>query len=390
MNLPTDLLDAVAASPFYGRKLQGRQPTSLADFPFTTKAELVADQAEHPPYGTNLTRPLTEYTRLHQTSGTATGRPLVWLDTGLNWVWFFDCWREIYQRAGVGSGDRLFFAFSFGPFLGFWTAFEGAQRLNMFCLSGGGMSSAARLRMISEHRATVVLCTPTYALHLAEVAVTEKTDLRTLGVKALILAGEPGALIPETRAKLQSAWDARLVDHYGLTEVGPVAVEPAHAPGALEVLEHYYVAEVIDPVTLNPAPVGELVLTNLGRYASPLVRYRTGDIVRLDRKNPNRLVGGILGRVDDMIHVRGNNVYPSAIEGIIRRFPEIVEFQVEVDTRHALCELSIRIEAPDWSAAKRLSTAISDELLFRAEVVVVPPGSLPRFDMKARRFIRKS
>jgi phenylacetate-CoA ligase len=120
------------------------------------------------------------------------------------------------------------------------------------------------------------------------------------------------------------------------------------------------------------------------------VRYRTGDIVRLDRKNPNRLVGGILGRVDDMIHVRGNNVYPSAIEGIIRRFPEIVEFQVEVDTRHALCELSIRIEAPDWSAAKRLSTAISDELLFRAEVVVVPPGSLPRFDMKARRFIRKS
>ncbi|MFL5328194.1 MAG: phenylacetate--CoA ligase family protein [Gemmataceae bacterium] len=377
----------IPSTPFYARKLADCRPISLADFPFTTKAELVADQAEHPPYGSNLTRPLSEYTRLHQTSGTTTGRPLVWLDTPRSWDWALDCWRVIYERAGVNPGDRAFFAFSFGPFLGFWTAFESAQRLGMLCISGGGMSSAARLRQMAEHRATVILCTPTYALHLADSATANGIQLSAIGVKTLILAGEPGALIAATRAKLEQAWNARIVDHYGLTEVGPVAVEPAKAPGALELLKDQYIAEVIDPVTLEAATTGELVLTNLGRLDSPLVRYRTGDLVRLEGA---RFVGGILGRVDDMIHVRGNNVYPSAIEGIIRRFPEIGEFQVEVETRHALCELTIRIEAPDWSAAKRLSTAISDELLFRAEVVVVPPGSLPRFDMKANRFIRKS
>lgn len=170
---------------------------------------------------------------------------------------------------GWSARERVFFAFSFGPFLGFWTAFEAAQQAGHFCLTGGGMSSVARLRMILDNAVTVVLCTPTYALHLAECAAKEKFDLARSPIHTLIVAGEPGGLIPGTRAKLEAEWGARVVDHYGLTEVGPVAIEPADRPGALRIVDEY-IAEVIDPATLRPAECGELVLTTLARLDSPL------------------------------------------------------------------------------------------------------------------------
>lgn len=375
-------------SPFYVTKFGGVTPGRLRDAPFTTKAELVADQAAHPPYGSVLTRPLGEYTRMHQTSGTTTGRPLVWLDTAESWRWLLDRWSLIYKLAEVGPGDRLFFAFSFGPFLGFWTAFESAQS-RCLCITGGGMSSPGRLRHLIEHGATVVLCTPTYALHLAEVAAQESIDLPGSAVAKLIVAGEPGGLIPATRARIESAWGARVFDHYGLTEVGPVAAESVDDPTAMTVVDGY-VAESIDPSSLAPsAPgqVGELVLTNLGRVGSPLIRYRTGDLVRLDGR---RLVGGILGRVDDMLHIRGNNIYPAAIESLVHRFHEVAEFRVEVDLRASLAEMTIILEpAPAADASelcRRLEQTCRDELLFRPTVVSVTPGSLPRSEMKSRRW----
>lgn len=386
------LLASVAASPFYQRKLGGRVPPAVEEFPFTTKAELVADQAERPPYGTVLTRPLNDYVRLHQTSGTTTGRPLVWLDTADSWDWLLGRWDSIFAHAGVGPGDRLFFAFSFGPFLGFWTAFAAAGR-SMLCLTGGGMTSPARLKHLLDHRVTVVLCTPTYALHLAEVARRDGFDLPGSSVRKLIVAGEPGGLIPATRARIEAGWGARVHDHYGLTEVGPVAVEPEGDPYAMRLLDGY-LAEVIDPATAEPiadGEPGELVLTNLGRLGSPLVRYRTGDIVR---KSGDRLVGGILARADDMFHLRGNNVYPSAIEAIVRRFEDVAEYRIEVDATGTLARLTITVEPaadadPD-AVAGRIEQAVRDELLFRPTVVSVTPGSLPRPEMKARRFtIRK-
>ncbi|HZU37603.1 MAG TPA: phenylacetate--CoA ligase family protein, partial [Gemmataceae bacterium] len=165
---------------FYARKfadtgLDPKDVATLADLtrlPFTTKTELLDDQTSHPPYGTALTYPLSRYSRFHQTSGTS-GKPLRWLDTPASWNWLLDGWEIMYRIAGLQSGDRLFFPFSFGPFLGFWTAFEAASRLGYLCLPGGGMSSTARLRFLIENGATVVLCTPTYALHLAEVAERE-------------------------------------------------------------------------------------------------------------------------------------------------------------------------------------------------------------------------
>jgi phenylacetate-CoA ligase len=402
--------EALPRNRFYARKFAAagldpaavRRGADLARLPFTTKAELLADQAEHPPYGTVLTYPVGHYRRLHQTSGTS-GRPLRWLDTEESWSRVVDCWVEVYRLAGVRPGERLFFPFSFGPFLGFWTAFEAAGRVGCLALPGGGMSTTARLRSLLDNAATVVMCTPTYALHLAEAARAEGIDLASSPVRAVIVAGEPGGSVPATRGRIEAAWGARVFDHTGMTETGPLAAECVAGPGGLHVLETEYIVEVIDPTTgrpVAPGAEGELVVTNLHRAGSPLLRYRTGDLVCIDPKPCPcgrpwvRLAGGVRGRADDMIVLRGNNVHPSAIEGIVRRFAEVVEYRVEVDESAALAALRIEVEPGDAAGgdalAARVAQAVRDELLFRAEVRAVAPGSLPRFDLKARRFVRKS
>ena len=390
---------------FYAHKFRSLHATDLQQLPFTTKAELVTDQNTHPPYGTNLTTAPNRYTRFHQTSGTSTGRPLCWLDTPQSWDWVLHCWQRNFALLGLAPQDRLFFPFSFGPFLGFWSAFEAATRAGFLALPGGGMSSTARLRFLLEHQVTVIFATPTYALHLAELAAKDGIDLAASAVRAIVVAGEPGGSISTTRLAIEKRWGARVYDHYGLTEIGPVAIECEALPNTLLVLESEYIAEVIEPNGTRPVKtgdLGELVVTNLGRMDSPLIRYRTGDLVRVDPSPklvpgvPNwlRLQGGIQGRADDMIHVRGNNVYPTAIEAIIRRFPEIVEFRVVMDERGPLSDLRIEIEPADLAHSQRLVETVArvlrDELLFRAEVTAAPPNTLPRFEMKARRVIKQS
>lgn len=369
----------------------------LARLPLTTKAELIADQDREPPYGTNLTYSHAAYTRLHQTSGTK-GKPLRWLDTPESWEAMLGCWRQIFAMAGVGRGSRVFFPFSFGPFLGFWTAFEAAASIGCLVIPAGGLSTGARLNVLIENEASVLCCTPTYALHLAQAARDLNVDLPVrASVNTIIVAGEPGGSIPATRDRIEQAWGARVIDHTGLTEVGPVATERLGRPGWLEVLEGDYIAEIRDPDTLVATPageIGELIITNLGRRGSPLIRYRTGDLVRphWPAEGFLRLEGGVLGRVDDMIPLRGINFYPSSLESVIRRFPEVVEYQVEVDTSSPLAELRIDVEPTKEASeglAQRIVGAIRDELLFRADVAIVRPGSLPRFEMKASRVKRR-
>jgi len=282
---------------FYSRKLNSVGITfdvaSLDDFssrfPFTTKTELVDDQRAKPPFGTNLTNPIECYTRYHQTSGTSDA-PLRWLDTTDSWEWMLESWTEILRVAGVQPADRIYFAFSFGPFIGFWLGFEAATRLGCLCVPGGGLSSSARLRSILDNGITVLCCTPTYAIRLAEVAAKEQIDLTSARVRTLIVAGEPGGSIPAVRTRLAERWPgARVFDHHGMTEVGPVTYQCPERPGVLHVIERAYFAEIIDPATGQPLSSpsaatlpasGELVLTTLGRTGSPLLRYRTGDLVK--------------------------------------------------------------------------------------------------------------
>ena len=373
----------------------------LSELPVCSKADLVSDQDAEQPYGSNLSEPLSAYTRLHQTSGT-TGRPLRWLDTPAAWSNLLEAWAQIFRIAGVVSSDRFAFPFSFGPFIGFWAAFEGAAAAGHLCLPGGGMSSAARLQLIEDNQATVVCCTPTYALRLAEVASEQGVDLVGGSVRMLIVAGEPGGSVPGIRDAIEAAWGAGVIDHWGMTELGPLAVECEAAPGGMHVLETECIAEVVDSERLQPVAAGEqgeLLITTLRRSGSPVLRYRTGDLVEVDPKPCGcgrallRLRGGILGRSDDMITVRGNNVFPSSIEAVIRSVEGVAEFRVLLGSEGPLDRLSVEIEPVAGVAEDALSdtvaAAIRATFNFGADVAAVASGTLPRFELKGRRFVRE-
>ena len=169
-------------NPFYRRKLLDRgfttadSPAEFSKFPYTIKSELVADQQAKPPFGTALSFPVERYTRVHQTSGT-TGKPMYWLDAEESWQWWGECWKTIFEAAGVKPGDRIYFAFSFGPFIGFWSAWEGARTLGALAISGGAQTTVQRIKAIVDYQATVLVCTPTYALHMAAEAQKAGIDL---------------------------------------------------------------------------------------------------------------------------------------------------------------------------------------------------------------------
>jgi phenylacetate-CoA ligase len=397
-------------NPFYTAKFAAagvdppalRLPEDLRRLPLTTKSELIADQQTNPPWGTALTEPIEHYTRYCQTSST-TGRPMRWVDTPANWQWMLECWKTVYRAARVGPGDRVFFPFSFGPFLGFWAGFEAGCQMGMHCIPGGGMSSHVRLSMIEAIGATVVCCTPTYALRLAEIAAQDwpGRSLADGQVRVLIVAGEPGGSIQATRRRIEQSWGARVIDHHGLTEVGPVSFECWESPGSLHLNEGEFICEVLDTVTGDDAAdgqPGELVLTNLGRTASPIIRYRTGDIV-VRRTGPcecsrtwARLEGGILTRADDMVNIRGVNVYPAGIEAVVRDVPDVVEFRSIVSRTGAMRSLTLEIEvsrsAGDVAAvSQRVTAALKEALGLTVQVHVVGVGTLPRFEMKSSRFV---
>jgi len=398
-------------NPFYTSKLDAagvdlsslRFPADLSKLPLTTKRELITDQQASPPWGTNLSEPLDTYTRYNQTSST-TGDPLRWLDTNDSWQWMLECWKTVYAGAKVDARDRIFFPFSFGPFLGFWTAFEAGCQIGAHCIPAGGMSSQARLSMIDTLQPTVICCTPTYALRLLEAAGEMRggmADLSASSVRVLIVAGEAGGSIPSTRQRIEKGWGARVIDHHGLTEVGPISFECWDAPGSLHLNEAEYICEIFEPDSDRPVADGErgeLVVTNLGRAASPLIRYRTGDVVV--RRSGScacgrdfaRIDGGILARADDMVNVRGVNVYPSAVESVVRRFGEVAEYRATVATSGSLRELSIEIELMTGvdsrsNVAAQVASALRETLGLTVPLRVVEANTLPRFEMKARRFL---
>lgn len=398
------LLRRIASTDgFNSRRLResGVEPvaiSSLQDFvkrvPLTTKADLLADRIAYPPFGTNFTEPFSRYTRFCQTTGTLTGEPMAVLDTPASWDAMLACWRQVYRAAGVKPGERIFFAFSFGPFLGFWTAFEAAAR-DCIAIPGGGLSSSARLEMMARYEATVLCCTPTYALRLGEsIGVASGVSLEQLKIKRIIVAGEPGGSLPTMRERLRILWGgAHVFDHHGLTEVGPVSYEDADQPASLCVMQDAYFAEVLDAEDreVPNGSEGELVLTTLARTASPLLRYRTGDWVCKHLVDDQLfLEGGVLGRTDDMAVIRGVNIYPSAVENVLHRFPEVAEFQIEQRKVNAMDEVEVIVELnPDVQEGdiiERLKERLRDTFSLRIPVRLAPTGSLPRFEFKARRW----
>ncbi len=388
------LLKAILPSnAFYQAKLANVPPAlndlaELTDWPHTSKQELTREDG---PFAANLTYPVDRYTHFHRTSGT-TGKPLAVLDTDDDWRWWIDAWQYVLDAAELDQHDRAVMAFSYGPFIGFWSAHDAAvARRPGRPRRRHGLS--ARLDLIENVQATAVFCTPSYALHLADVAQEHHASLQGGSVKKIIVAGEPGGSLPAVRRRIEEAWDAQVIDHSGASEIGPWGYSDNAGQG-LHVNESEFYAEFLDWRTLQPAPEGELaelVLTTLGRYGCPVIRYRTGDLVRPIRKPESRnqfvlLQGGVLGRVDDMMIVRGVNIFPSSIEQILREFPEVVEFRLTAHKQGAMDSLKIEVE-DKLAQPRRIAEALQVRLGLKVNIELAPANSLPRFEAKGKRFI---
>ncbi len=379
-----------------------RHLDQLSELPLTSKQELV-DSALADPSGVSAhhTFPCSDYSRVHRTSGTS-GRPLMLLDTLHDWRWWSSTWQHVLQAAEVTALDRVFLAFSFGPFIGFWSAHQACVDRGAMVVPGGGLSSLARLEFMRQTRPTVVCCTPSYALHLAEVARHEGSSLAEIGVRRLIVAGEAGGSVIGVRQALQRDWQAEVIDHGGATEVGPWGFGWPTRPG-LHVIESCFIAELLPlPAAEADSNLCELVLTSLGRYGAPVIRYRTGDVVqRFDRPSHDSarvttgdephcgfrwFPDGIVGRADDMVTIRGVNIFPSSIDTIVRKLPGIVEYRVTIERVGALDALRVEIEG-DQLIRHALEIQLSSLYGLRIPVSCVSTGSLPRSELKSRRWI---
>ena len=395
--------EVLGASRFYRRKLAavGLTPVAvhrvegLDRLPFTTKTELSDAQIADPPFGGLRTQPAAAYRHLHRTSGT-TGRPLFWLDTEADWQVWRRGWSLVFKGAGVGPEDVVFCAFSFGPYIAHWTAMAGADAVGALAVSGGGMRSRDRLRMMRDVGATVLVSTPTYALRLAEVAAASDIMIAESPIRCAIQAGEPGGSLPFVRNRIESLWGADCYDHAGSTEVGPWSF-PCQEK-ALHLNEIDFAFEVVDPSTHEPVPdgePGELTITSLARFGMPVLRYRTGDLVVRDHapcacgRTLSRLVGGVVGRVDDMLIVRGVNLYPGAVDNLVRAFDPVLEYRLTVDrtVTPVGLRLEVEIEGDQDSATivRDLAMRFRADLDLSVEITQVAADALPRFEAKARR-----
>jgi phenylacetate-CoA ligase len=365
----------------------------LAGLPLTHKDDLLADQAANPPFGTNLTYGLDRYTHLHQTSGT-TGATLRVLETADDWRWWTRLLAEVLRATGIGAGDRVVLAYSFGPYVPFWATYAGVGELGAMVIPLGGMDSVQRLQTVRDYQATALACTPSYALHLAQVAQRHGLGDALESVQRIVCTGEPGASLPAVRDRIESEWGARCFDHAGLTEVGPFGYSCA-AAGGLHLFEDEFVCELLDPHDgrpVAPGAEGELVITALGRVGFPVIRYATGDVIDHRAEpcpagHPGRwLPRGILGRTDDMVVIRGMNVFPSAIEQILRESQGVGEFRITFYTDpRAMDEIKIEVELSQPLEARAIQARMRQRLGLRVRLVPVRPGILPEQLGKARR-----
>lgn len=399
-------------APWQGARLRdaGVTPESLrtlADLrriPLMTREDWMASEDADPPYGELLAAPPERAIRHHTTSGTTGSRPLAVLDSAKDWEWIAEMWCYAFWGFGVRPADTVFFAFGYGTFIGFWGAQYASEKIGALVLPGGNMTTEARVRMIADTGATVVCSTPTYALRMAQEARSLGIDLPAGPVSRLILSGEPAGSIPATKALIESQWGAKSADTAGMTELGTIMIfECEHQPGGTHIIEDHYIEEVVDPETAEPLPYGEegeRVVTSFGRGFIPVLRYRTRDLVcrvPADRCDCGRTFdlyeGGIRGRVDDMKVIRGTNVYPRAVEAIVRRYEQVDEFQVRLYTADGIRdEIEVLVEGAGGQSLEPLLPELATRLSEAHEGLRIPvrqaePNSLPRFELKARRLV---
>lgn len=400
-------------SPFHRRLYEQAGVTpdrirSLDDIrrlPFMTREDWMANQADKPLFGDLIARPRQDAIRYHLTSGTSGRQPLRVLDSRKDWSWIAEMWCYGFWGFGIRPEDTVFFAFSYGSFIGFWGAHYCCEKIGCLTLASGNMTTEQRVRQIVELGATVVCATPTYALRMGQTAEKMGIDLRRDGkVRRVVVSGEPAGSIPAVKKMIEEMWGGKCGDTAGMTEIGTIMIfECDHQPGGPHIIEDHFIEEVLDPDTGEPVGYGERgerVVTSFGRGFIPLVRYRTKDLVcKVEHtrcgcgRTGDIYEGGILGRVDDMKLIRGTNVYPRAVEAIVREYPEVEEFQIVITREEGVRdEITVKIELkPDQQGAfAQLGGRLAEDLAdhhegLRFNVVQAAVGELPRFELKAKR-----
>jgi len=404
-----------ARSPFYRRKYDeaGVGPDdirTLADVrrvPFTVKEELRESQARQPPWGDFLCIPPAEGVRVFQTTGT-TGIPVKVVLNRTDWtVHFYEQFMHFMHGYGITPADILFVPFNYGLYIAWWGFQAALEQAGVMIVPGGGQSTQDRVRNLLEWGATAVCGTPTYLVRLGETAKEMGLDLPGSPVRVVVAAGEPGANVPATKKALGELWGAEVFDDIGSSEISNFGFECLAHRGT-HVIESMFLAECLDPETLEPVAtgeIGELVLSNLCTESMPLLRYRMKDLVRFDLepcpcgRTYLRLDGGILGRSDDMFQFAGVNIFPSAVENLVRGVPEFgSEYQLVVPRPGSGKRLTVRVEpaSPELSkaaldaAVTRFVETFRYRITVTPAVEVAPSGELPRFEHKARRLVRES
>lgn len=406
---------AYANSPFHQRKFDaaGFKPEQLKNLhdirriPFMTREEWMESLIEKPMFGDLLATDPINAIRYHLTSGTSGRTPIRVLDSMKDWDWISEMWCYGLWGFGIRPEDTVYFAFGYGSFIGFWGAHYACEKMGALVIPGGAQTSENRIKQIIEMGATTVCSTPTYALHLWQKATEMGIDLANEGnVNKLICSGEPAGSIPAVKRQLEEAWGAKCGDTAGMTEVGTIMIfECSHQPGGTHIIEDHFIEEVLDPASDEPVGYGELgerVVTSFGRGFIPVIRYRTKDMVM---KVPASTCtcgrtwdlynGGIRGRWDDMRLIRGTNVYPRAVEAIVREYSAIDEFQIYIWRKDDLQdEITINLEIKpgydtEWpelgeQLAKDLASAHEG---LRFNIVRMDHGYLPRFELKAKRLV---
>ena len=406
---------AYANSPFHQRKFDvaGFKPEQLKTLndirriPFMTREEWMESLIEKPMFGDLLATDPINAIRYHLTSGTSGRTPIRVLDSMKDWDWISEMWCYGLWGFGIRPEDTVYFAFGYGSFIGFWGAHYACEKMGALVIPGGAQTSENRIKQIIEMGATTVCSTPTYALHLWQKATEMGIDLAKEGnVNKLICSGEPAGSIPAVKRQLEEAWGAKCGDTAGMTELGTIMIfECSHQSGGTHIIEDHFIEEVLDPASDEPVgynELGERVVTSFGRGFIPVIRYRTKDMVM---KVPSSTCtcgrtwdlydGGIRGRWDDMKLIRGTNVYPGAVEAIVREYTAIDEFQIYIwrkDDLHDEITINLEIKPGFEAEWPELGEQLAKDLAsahegLRFTIQRMDHGYLPRFELKARRLV---
>jgi phenylacetate-CoA ligase len=380
--------------------------SDLSSLPFTRKSDYVSGLESAPPFGSLACVKAEEAVRVHFSSGTsARPVPVLWTLADI------ERWTDVYARylyaQGLRRGDIFQCMFNYAWFVGGLGSTLAAQHLGALVIPGSSGDTARQIETIFQYKTTCVAGTPSFMAHIAEAAEQAGRDLTSSSVRMICVGGEPGASIPGTRARLERQWGAKMFDCYGALECQPIAWDTAAQIGPT-IAEDFIYVEILHPDTHQPVADGQpgvLVLTHLDKQACPLLRWWTGDMVVRDSatapdgRTHARLAGGVIGRADDMLIISGVNLFPSAVEDVVRAFPGLTnEYVLVIDDSLKdpktgfLTAVKLRVEGDGKASsdlAERLSQHLRQKLQVRFRVEVVGAGTLPRTVHKAKRVIHE-